>query len=96
MAGVGLTNPQLYQGIKDVSEAKSMVGGYVNRKGQPLFSSETANAILAPLFKPGAITPTVTKPALEEQYQDDAASSIKPLVESISQKDYQKILEAIR
>jgi len=81
---------------KDVSEAKSMVGGYVNRKGQPLFSSETANAILAPLFKPGAITPTVTKPALEEQYQDDAASSIKPLVESISQKDYQKILEAIR
>lgn len=94
--GQTLTDPRIYQGIKDVSDAKAMVREFTKRRVNPLFSSETANSILSPLFKPGAITPTVTKPALEEQYQDDASSSIKPLVESISQKDYQKILEAIR
>ena len=109
MAGVGLTNPQLYQGIKDVSEAKSMVGGYVNRKGKPLFSSEAINNLMKPFTAAGSITPTVTKPALEEQYQDDASSSLPkfrqtseydsdaldPILANLSEDAKQKIMEAI-
>ena len=86
-----------------------MVGGYVNRKGKPLFSSEAINNLMKPFTAAGSITPTVTKPALEEQYQDDASSSLSkfrqtseydsdaldPILANLSEDAKQKIMEAI-
>ena len=106
--GQTLTDPRIYQGIMDVSDAKSMVQNYTQRRIKALFSPETANAILAPLFRPGAIAPTVTDPALEEQYQDDAAASlsrfkqtseldmdaINPILANLSDEAKRKIIEA--
>ena len=71
---------------------------FLNRRNQPLFSSESINNIMKPFRSSGSLTPTVTGPALEEQYQDDAAQSlsrykqtseynnedIKPIIESLS------------
>jgi len=109
IAGQTITNPKIYQEIKDVSEAKSMVSGFLNRRNQPLFSSESINNIMKPFRSSGSLTPTVTGPALEEQYQDDAAQSlsrykqtseynnedIKPIIESLSPETINKILQVV-
>ena len=69
---------------------------------------QNGDVIKPPLFRPGAIAPTVTDPALEEQYQDDAAASlsrfkqtseldmdaINPILANLSDEAKRKIIEA--
>tara|TARA_R110000824_G_scaffold124324_1_gene282716 strand:- start:43 stop:2361 length:2319 start_codon:yes stop_codon:yes gene_type:complete len=109
LAGQTLTNPQTYQTIREVSKARGMVSNFMERKKLPLFSSESINNIMKPFRSSGALTPTVTGLAVEEQYQDDAAQSlpnyeqrsdynaddIKPFIDSLSDEAKTKIMQVV-
>ncbi len=72
------------QTISNVNQAKDMVKQYITRTRQPLFIESELQAISAP--------------AREELIgtEEIDPSAIKPLVESISGKNINKILEAVR
>ena len=89
------------QTISNINKAKDMVKQYITRADKPLFDFPL------PGIREGKITvapkgvftkQAISAPAREEIIGTEEVdqSAIKPLVESISQKDYQKILEAIR
>jgi hypothetical protein len=89
------------QTLSSINKARNMIRQYVTRADKPLFDFPM------PGIREGKLTvepkgvfvkQAITAPGREEIIgtEDVDATAIKPLVESISQKDYQKILEAIR
>jgi len=89
------------QTMSNINKAKDMVRQYITRADKPLFDFPL------PGIREGRLTvepkgvfvkQAVTAPGREEIIgtEDVDASAIKPLVESISQKNIGKILEAIR
>ena len=72
------------QTISNINKAKDMVSQYMRRARQPLFIESELQAISAP----------ARQEIIETEEID--TSAIKPLVESISGKNIQKILETIR
>jgi hypothetical protein len=89
------------QTMSNINKAKDMVRQYVTRADKPLFDFPL------PGIREGRLTvepkgvfvkQAITAPGREEIIgtEDVDASAIKPLVESISQKNIGKILEAIR
>jgi len=89
------------QTMSNINKAKDMVRQYITRADKPLFDFPL------PAIREGRLTvepkgvfmkQAVTAPGREEIIgtEDVDASAIKPLVESISQKNIGKILEAIR
>jgi hypothetical protein len=89
------------QTISNINKAKDMVKQYITRADKPLFDfplPAIRDGILAVQPKGVFTKQAVTAPGREEIIGTEEldATQIKPLVESISQKNYQKILEAIR
>ncbi len=89
------------QRIGDINEAKDMIKQYITRADKPLFDfplpgTREGKLTIAPK---GVFTKqAVSAPAREEIIGTEEVdqSAIKPLVESISQKNIGKILESIR
>ena len=89
------------QTLSSINEARDMVKQYITRADKPLFDFPLPAIRERKLtVEPkGVFTKqAVTAPGREEIIGTEEldATQIKPLVESISQKNYQKILEAIR
>ena len=89
------------QTLSTINEARDMVKQYITRADKPLFDFPLPAIRERKLtVEPkGVFTKqAVTAPGREEIIgtEESDATQIKPLVESISQKNYQKILEAIR
>jgi len=89
------------QTISSINKARDMIKQYITRADKPLFDFPL------PGIREGKLTvepkgvfvkQAVTAPGREEIIgtEEVDTTAIQPLVESISQKDYQKILEAIR